>query len=187
MFDQNRLTLEGVVEIDESSMRFHGKNDDKRFGTQGRSNVGKLIILGAVELKDDGRGAGRIRLQAAKNFTRETLHAFTLANTVTGSHISTDGNTAYRGLPDRDHTEQVIRDTPAHLVMPWIHRVFANLKRFALGVYHGFRRNYLQAYLDEFVFRWNRRRHYKTSFDTLVGIGIRIGPTPLNLMVHSPS
>jgi hypothetical protein len=53
---------------------------------------------------------------------------------------------------------------------------FANLKRLALGVYHGFRRKHIQAYLDEFVFRWNRRRHFRSAFDTLMGIGLRTGP-----------
>ena len=45
-----------------------------------------------------------------------------------------------------------------------------------LGVYHGFRRAHIQDYLDEFVFRWNRRRHYRSSFDTLLGIGLRTAP-----------
>jgi ISXO2-like transposase domain len=45
----------------------------------------------------------------------------------------------------------------AHVVLPWTHRVFANLKRWALGVYHGLRRKHLQSYLDEFAFRFNRR------------------------------
>ena len=52
----------------------------------------------------------------------------------------------------------MVGDAPAHLVLPWVHRVFANAKRWALGVYHGLRPKHLQAYLDEFVFRFNRRR-----------------------------
>jgi hypothetical protein len=45
----------------------------------------------------------------------------------------------------------------AHIVLPWVHRIFSNLKVWALGVYHGLRRKHLQSYLDEFVFRFNRR------------------------------
>ena len=66
--------------------------------------------------------------------------------------------------------------TPAHLVLIWIHRVFSNLKRWALGTFHGLRRAHLRRYLDEFVFRWNRRRHTATAFDTLLGIGARLRP-----------
>ena len=58
----------------------------------------------------------------------------------------------------------------------WIHRVFSNLKRWALGTFHGLRRAHLRRYLDEFVFRWNRRRHTATAFDTLLGIGARPRP-----------
>ena len=56
------------------------------------------------------------------------------------------------------------------MVLPWIHRVFANFKRWALGTYHGVRAPHLRRYLEEFVFRWNRRRHMKSSFDMLIGI-----------------
>ncbi len=65
----------------------------------------------------------------------------------------------------------------AQALLPWIHRVFANLKRLGLGVYHGFRRARFQAYLDEFVFRWNRRRHYRVAFDMLLGIRLKTTPT----------
>lgn len=47
----------------------------------------------------------------------------------------------------------------------WVHRVFANLKCWALGVYHGLRAKHLQAYLDEFVFRFNRRRKRPAAFN----------------------
>ena len=64
----------------------------------------------------------------------------------------------------------------ARVLPPWIHRVFANLKRLGLGVYHGFRRAHFQAHLGEFVFRWNRRRHDRVAFDIRLGIGLRTAP-----------
>jgi hypothetical protein len=51
-----------------------------------------------------------------------------------------------------------------------VHRIFANLKVWALGVYHGLRRPHLQSYLDEFVFRFNRRRTRHAGFRSLLGI-----------------
>ena len=50
------------------------------------------------------------------------------------------------------------------------------MKRWAKGVYHGLRRKHIQRYLDEFVFRWNWRRHTRTAFDRLLGIGLRLKP-----------
>jgi hypothetical protein len=43
-------------------------------------------------------------------------------------------------------------------------------------VFHGFRQKHIQRYLDEFVFRWNRRRHLRTAFDRLLGIGVGLAP-----------
>ena len=53
--------------------------------------------------------------------------------------------------------------------------VFGNLKRWALGTFHGFREKHLDSYLNEFVFRWNRRRSFRSTLDTMLGIGRRMG------------
>ena len=77
----------------------------------------------------------------------------------------------------------MVGDTPAHLVLPWVHRVFANAKRWALGVYHGLRPAHLQAYLDEFVFRFNRRRTPHAAFDRLLGLGLILEPATYQMLV----
>jgi len=79
-------------------------------------------------------------------------------------------------MRNRNHVPRVVGAMAAHSLLSWVHRVFANLKRLALGVYHGFRRKHVRAYLDEFVFRWNRRRHYRSAFDMLMSIGVRVSP-----------
>ena len=58
----------------------------------------------------------------------------------------------------------------AHVVLPWVHRVFALLKRWGLGVYHGLRRKHVQTYLDEYCFRFNRRHWRRVSFEKILGI-----------------
>ena len=78
----------------------------------------------------------------------------------------------------------MVGDTPAHLVLPWVHRVFANAKRWALGVYHGLRPAHLQAYLDEFVFRFNRRRNPAAAFDRLLGLSLTLGPATYQMLVR---
>ncbi len=110
---------------------------------------------------------------------RSSLHAFVAGTSAPGARVITDGWSGYPGLPDHDHQPKVVGATPAHLVLIWIHRVFSNLKRWALGTFHGLRRAHLCRYLDEFVFRWNRRRHTATAFDTLLGIGTRLRPAAL--------
>jgi hypothetical protein len=72
-------------------------------------------------------------------------------------------------MRNRNHMLKVIGAMAAHSLLPWVHRVFPNLKRLALGVYHELRRKHIQAYLDEFVFRWNRCRDFRSAFDTRWG------------------
>ena len=72
----------------------------------------------------------------------------------------------------------------AHVVLPWVHRVFSNLKTWALGVYHGLRAKHLQSYLDEFVFRFNRRRTRHAAFRSLFGIAVCTKPITYNMLVR---
>lgn len=71
----------------------------------------------------------------------------------------------------------------AHIVLPWIHRVFANFKTWALGVYHGLRRAHLQTYLDEFVFRFNRRSNRHAGFARILAIGLNLKPVTYNMLI----
>ena len=81
------------------------------------------------------------------------------------------------------HDPHVVGKMAAHIVLPWVHRIFANLKVWALGVYHGLRRKYLQSYLDEFVFRFNRRRTRHAAFRSLLGIAAAHQPVPYNTLI----
>jgi len=58
----------------------------------------------------------------------------------------------------------------AHIVLPWIHRAFSLMRRWSLGTYHGLRRKHVDTYLNEFVFRYNRRYYRHVSFETLLGL-----------------
>jgi hypothetical protein len=71
----------------------------------------------------------------------------------------------------------------AHLVLPWVHRIFSNLKGRALGVYHGLRRRHLQSYLDQFGFRFNRRRTRHAAFRSLLGIAAGHKPITYKMLI----
>ena len=92
----------------------------------------------------------------------------------------TDGWSGYPGVHHDPHT---VGKMAAHIVLPWTHRVFSNLKTWALGVYHGLRRKHLQSYLDEFVFRFNRRHHRHASFRSLLGIAAGHAPLTYKMLV----
>lgn len=187
MVNPDREKLGGydeIVEIDETSIPFRTK-DEPVGGGQGRSPIGKLNIIGAVEWRDEGR-SGRIRLEPIRNNGKESLHPFVLRNTTPHTTIFTDGNQAYQGIPHRKHASKVVGKLPAHLWFKRIHRVFSLMKRWMMGVYHGVRRRHLNIYLQEFVFRWNRRRQYRAAFDSLVAIGNEVGHASLRDIVGRP-
>jgi hypothetical protein len=77
----------------------------------------------------------------------------------------------------------VVGKMAAHVILPWVHRIFSNLKVWALGVYHGLRRKHLQSYLDEFVFRFNRRRTRHAAFRSLLGIAAAHQPLIYNMLL----
>ncbi len=187
MVDPDRDPLGGediVVQADETEMPFRRKADPINPG-RGRRKVGKIIIGGAVECVGDGK-MGRIRLEVIDGWGRADVHPFVLRNTRPGSIIVTDGNTSYRDMPERSHDERPIpKYTQAHVILPEIHRVFSNLKRWAMGVYHGLRADHADIYLQEFVFRFNRRRHYRSAFDRLLGLSMAMQPRPYEDIIAS--
>jgi len=163
-----------MIETDESSIPFRTKNEPVS-GGQGRSHDGKLLIAGAAECAQNGT-IRRIRLSQIANYTANSLKEFIAKVTADGSTIVTDGFSSYCKLAGRKHIPRTVGTMAAHILLPSIHDVFANLKRFGLGVYHGLRRKHIQAYLDEFTFRWNRKRSFETAWSTLLGIGLNILP-----------
>ncbi len=180
MVNPERSPLSGLVELDDASIPYHTKAEPPT-GSEGRSLQGKMLIAGAVEVV--GTGPGRVRLSAIKDCSATSLHAFIAANIAPGTVAKTDAWRSYKHAPGVNHQPEVIRPRLAHTVLPWIHRVFANLKTWALGVYHSFRREHLQSYLDEFVFRFNRRRTRHAAFRTLLGISTRIPPATYKMLI----
>jgi len=173
MVDPDRSPLADFAEVDETEIPYRTK-DDPVNGGQGRSHVGKLLVIGAIELSEDGHPR-RIRLEPLADFTTASITGFVERVVERGATVISDGLASYRSLKEHNHHAKVVGKMAAHVLLPWIHRVFANFKRWALGTYHGVRKAHLLRYLDEFVFRWNRRRHMRTSFDSLLGLSSRLG------------
>jgi hypothetical protein len=180
MVAPERRPLAGLVEVDETEIPCRSKNDPLT-GGGGRSHQGKILVVGAVEVTDGG--PGRIRLAAVPDYSADSLHPFIAQNLAPGATAKTDGWSGYPGAPGVSHDPHVVGKMAAHVVLPWVHRVFANLKTWGLGVYHGLRRGHLQSYLDEFVFRFNRRRTRHADFRSLLGIAAGSAPLTYKMLI----
>jgi hypothetical protein len=155
-------------------------------------NAGKILIAGAVEVierdtnksKPRRKGAkyldtrsGRLRLAVIADNSAASLEAFVRANVKPGATLITDGHASYPGLAgDYRHDPRVVGVMAANIVLPWSHRAFALMKRWALGTYHGLCRKHVDSYLDEFVFRYNRRFYRHVSFETMLGLAANHAP-----------
>ncbi len=179
MVDPEREPLAGLVEVDETSLSFRTQ-DDPIAARPGRSHEGKLLIAGAVEIV--GKGPGRVRLAVIEDYSAGSLGGFVKGAIADASTVVSDGWSGYATLKDVKHDPKVIGPMAAHVLLPWMHRVFANAKRWGLGVYHGLRRKHLQAYLDEFVFRFNRRRTPAAAFERLLGLAVTLGPASYQML-----
>lgn len=157
-----RELLRNVVEVDET---FVGGKDPDRDGRGGD----KILVVGAVEVmiyselktRKTRQRTGRVRLSIVPNASADSVAGFVEREVDPGATVHTDGWDGYRRLTRSgyDHQRWVQgKNRDAKPVLPHIHRIFSNLKAWLQGTHHGrVEPKYLQAYLNEYTFRFNRR------------------------------
>jgi transposase-like protein len=177
MVHPDREALKDRVEVDET---YIGGPEAGLRG--GRQIVHKAIVVGAVEVR--GRASGRVRLKVVPDISERSLVRFVTANVAPGAVVLTDGYATYVPLAQLGYRHRARTQGPdprvAARILPRIHRVFGNLKTWLRGTHHGVSHPHLQAYLDEYTFRFNRRRTPMAAFQTLLGLGSQHEPTTYN-------
>lgn len=156
---------------------------------EGRGPHHKIYVVGAVgareKIEKHGRRsvcAGRLRLQVLSGRSGPSLETFVTENILPGTHVTTDGCPGYGGLRTLGYGhDSVVLDGDAEKTgkeLPMTHLVFSNPKAWLLGTHHGVSQRHLPAYLNEFVFRFDRRFYPATAFASARGIGSHVtGPT----------
>ncbi len=170
MLRPERDRLSGVVEADVG-----GVEEGRRGGR--RRDSSKAIVAGAVEAR--GRGSGRVRLAVVGDLSAASLASFVEAWVEPGGTVLTDGWQGYAPLRERyDHRPSTVGDPRnASRLLPRVHRTFSNLKTWLKGTRHGVSGKHLPRYVDEFVFRFNRRRAPMAAFRSLLGLSTQHAPT----------
>jgi transposase-like protein len=185
MVRPGRDQLRGRVEVDETYIGGEYASDGKR----GASLAHKALVMIAAE--KDGRGIGRIRMARVADRTKLSLHAFVQQVVEPGSVVHTDGLLAYGGLNllGYGHERSVLQgqeEDAGVRLLPRVHRVASLLKRWLLGTHQGaVRFKHLDYYLDEFTFRFNRRKSASRGklFYRLLQQAVEIPPAPYNSIV----
>ena len=128
------------------------------------------------------------------NASADVLSEFVLDNVARGSEVRTDAWNGYNHI-GRYRFSHVITNLaesgdPAHVAMPEVHRVASLLKRWLLGTHQGaVSHDHLDYYLDEFTFRFNRRRsrHRGLLFYRLLEGAVCTDPEPYRTLLSARS
>ncbi|MDA8325694.1 MAG: IS1595 family transposase [Nitrospiraceae bacterium] len=181
MVRPGREKLSGTVEVDETYL------GGKKAGKRGRGAQGKSLVAIAVE--DAENGMGRIRLQRINDASGDSLKAFIKANIAERSTIRTDSWQGYNGIEQDGYSHIVIKESAdvGENMLQLVHIVAGLLKRWILGTYQGsIKPAFLDYYLDEFTFRFNRRKsHFRGKlFYRLLQQAILYTPLEKKLCAH---
>jgi transposase-like protein len=178
--DQDRIGGKPEIFVEADETWIGGRTRGK-----GRGVHDMVLVACAVEVlqrkrtsslnkRKTGRYAGRVRLSVVPDRSAKSLIGFIEHTVAPGAHIITDDWSGYATLAKRGflHTAVAERGDPqvAETFLPIIHLVFSNLKTWLRGIHHGVSPQHLQAYLDEFTFRFNRRFYPFNAFRSLLGI-----------------
>lgn len=193
--ERDRIGAKWPVEVDETYVGGATQGE-------GRGKHHKTLVIGIVEVLPrkrslgpdpnqstgqrlrhrggHGRGfiAGRLRLQTIPNRKQEALEPVVMANVQMRAEVRTDGWTGYDNLCNLGyrHIAVPVRgdQAKADQQLPMIHIVFGNLDAWLLGTHHGVSSTHLQGYLNEFVFRFNRRFWPMVAFDSVLKIATHV-------------
>ena len=148
-----RTKLSGTVEIDETLV------GGKKSGKRGRGAEGKILVIIAIELI--GKKMGRVRMATIESADRHQINQFIKNNIALGSTVITDGWKGYTDVKKMKYqheiqNKKIILDKEE--ITPNVHKIASLLKRWLLGTHQNYTsQDYLNFYLDEFAFRYNRR------------------------------
>lgn len=180
MVRPGRERLMGLVEVDETYI------GGERPGKRGRGADNKMLVAVAVEdisiLPGKVKGMGRIRLSRIPDASGDTLRSFLAENVEPGSQVRTDGWMGYAPITIDGYDHVTVESRKLVIT----HMIISLLKRWLLGTYQGaIRSQQLDYYLDEFTFRFNRRKSASRGklFYRLVQQSVAVDPVTRNAII----
>ena len=175
-----KYTLSGVLELDEGFFSTETEDEEKDKplkrgrGSQKKSKVLVMVESSPAEGKTTKKGkprkVGHIKMMVIDDLKAETITSLVQENVCDESRIDSDHSTSYVNLKDivREHKPKVIPKTEVGKVLPWVNIAISNAKRQLLDIYHKINPEYLQNYLNEFCYKFNRRYFGERLFDRLL-------------------
>lgn len=174
----DRYTLEGMIEMDEGYFTVESSEVEKQKGKRGRGAAGKRNVAVMAESTpledvDTGRKSSHVRYFKAKvlnTHQSDEIESTAKSSFDEKSIVFSDKSTSYVDISDYVElhlTEKSDKQTTKE-TLKWVHIFISNAKKNLLGNYHKIKGKYLQLYLNEFVYKLNRRYFGERLFDRLV-------------------
>jgi transposase-like protein len=160
---EERYQLAGLIELDES---FFGAT--KEGGSRGRGTAKTKVLVG-LSLNHLGYPC-YLRFKVLPRINRNTLDPVIEKLIIPGATIKTDGLRSYMSLSQKGYQHERILANQTHILesMRWLHTMVSNAKALIGGTFHGLDSKYLQSYLDEFSYRFNRRHMLDRIFERCI-------------------
>ena len=175
----DRYTLEGMIEMDEGYFTIEASEYDHKTQKAGRGSKTKanVMIMAESTILED-LDTGKVERQS-RYFKAKVLEDHqadgtdeVLKNAIADEEVIvfTDQSTSYINIADyvEIHVSEKSSDITTKETLKWVHIAISNAKRSFAGNYHKIKRKYLQLYLNEFVYKLNRRYFGDKIFDRLV-------------------
>ena len=172
----------GDIEIDEGFYESILQNSDNEVlkrgrGSQKQTKVFVMAESKAVEKPRKNRPAkkvGFLKMKVIKNLKSDTMDCMVKQNINPDSRVSSDAYPSYNGIKElvKEHKAEVIKPKDAGKILPWVHIAISNSKRMFLDIYHKIDSDFMQNYLNEFCYKFNRRYFGDRLFERLVIAGV---------------
>jgi hypothetical protein len=179
-----QYTLSGILELDEGFFSTEQNEEDKQKPLKrgrGSQKKSKVLVMAestpVTEEKQNGkpsRSVNHIKMLVIEDLKSETIDNMVTKNVSASSEIDSDNSTSYTNLKNlvAQHRPQVIRKEDIGKILPWVHIAISNAKRILLNTFHDIKPEYLQSYLNEFCYKFNRRYFGELQFDRLLVAGV---------------
>jgi transposase-like protein/predicted nucleic-acid-binding Zn-ribbon protein len=172
--------LKGSIELDEGFFTVERPESEKNVPLKrGRGSQAKSKVLVMAESKSTEskkhtikKKVGFIKMVVIPDLTSDTITVEVINNINSDAELVTDDSTSYTKLNKhvKSHKSQVIPKKEVGKVLPWVHLAITNAKSLLTDTYHGIKREYLQSYLNEFCYKFNRRYYGEDVFYRLLSI-----------------
>ena len=173
-----KYTLEGMIEFDEAYFTVASSEVEHEKGIRGKGAVGKQNVAMMAESTplediDTGRKEKQVRFFKAKvldGHGGEEISETIKESLDNQSIVFTDKSTSYVDIADfvELHVMEKSSKETTEETLKWVHIAISNTKRNLLGNYHKIKRKYLQLYLNEFIYKLNRRYFGDSLFERLI-------------------